>query len=211
MPEQPGAESRDAAEAAVTAEVVPLEEAAGPDATAGHNLLEAYPLPGSASPGLPAPQPLPAVPQSMRRAPVNYQPAEAGWWLATDGLWYPPETAAAAPVPAPTPAIWNPAAGSQTVVVHVTVPENPWGMAVIAGPPKSKATAALLCFFLGGLGIHRFYTGQTGLGLAILLQALILVPLTLGIWAIVVITWVIIDFILILTGSVTDKYGRPLT
>ena len=44
----------------------------------------------------------------------------------------------------------------------------------------------------------------------LLLQTLILVPLTLGIWALVVIVWVIIDFILILTGSVTDKYGRPL-
>ena len=60
------------------------------------------------------------------------------------------------------------------------------------------------------LGIHRFYTGQAGLGIALLLQTLILVPLTLGIWALVVIIWVIIDFILILTGSVTDKYGRPL-
>ena len=30
--------------------------------------------------------------------------------------------------------------------------------------PKSKTTAALLAFFLGGLGIHNFYRGQKGRG-----------------------------------------------
>ena len=30
---------------------------------------------------------------------------------------------------------------------------------------KSKTTAVLLCFFLGGLGIHRFYLGQIGYGI----------------------------------------------
>ncbi len=31
--------------------------------------------------------------------------------------------------------------------------------------PKSKVAAALLCFFLGGLGIHRFYLGYTTIGI----------------------------------------------
>lgn len=30
---------------------------------------------------------------------------------------------------------------------------------------KSKATAALLCFFLGTLGVHRFYMGKIGTGI----------------------------------------------
>ena len=32
------------------------------------------------------------------------------------------------------------------------------------GVPKSKTTAALLAFFLGGIGAHNFYRGQTGRG-----------------------------------------------
>jgi hypothetical protein len=35
----------------------------------------------------------------------NSQPPEPGWWLASDGKWYPPESApASAPVPAAAPA-----------------------------------------------------------------------------------------------------------
>lgn len=85
----------------------------------------------------------------------------------------------------------------------------PQPMAVMA-PPKTKTVAALLCFFLGGLGIHRFYTGQVGLGVALLLQSLILVPITLGLWGFVILVWIVIDFVLILSGGVRDQYGRPL-
>lgn len=64
--------------------------------------------------------------------------------------------------------------------------------------PKSRAAAAALCFFLGGLGIHRFYVGKVGTGI------LMIVTLGgLGIWA-------LIDFIVILVGSFRDKLGRRL-
>jgi len=58
--------------------------------------------------------------------------------------------------------------------------------------------AALLCFFLGGLGVHRFYVGKIGTG--------ILMIFTLGGLGI----WLIIDFIMILTGSFKDKEGKDL-
>ena len=64
--------------------------------------------------------------------------------------------------------------------------------------PKSRGAAAALCFFLGCLGIHRFYVGKTGTGI---LQILTLGGL--GIWA-------LIDLVIILTGSFKDKAGKTL-
>jgi hypothetical protein len=66
---------------------------------------------------------------------------------------------------------------------------------------KSQLTAVLLCFFLGGLGIHRFYLGYTWQGIVQLLTLG-----GLGIWA-------LIDFIRILTGSLQPKnseYAKTL-
>jgi TM2 domain-containing membrane protein YozV len=53
----------------------------------------------------------------------------------------------------------------------------------------------VLCFFLGGLGIHRFYLGYSGIG--------ILMLFTGGVFGIL---W-IIDFIRILTKSLKPKDG----
>jgi TM2 domain-containing membrane protein YozV len=41
---------------------------------------------------------------------------------------------------------------------------------------KSKIVAALLAFFLGGLGIHKFYLGQSGAGIIYLLFCWTLIP-----------------------------------
>ncbi|MBO9563333.1 MAG: TM2 domain-containing protein [Niastella sp.] len=58
---------------------------------------------------------------------------------------------------------------------------------------KSQLVALLLCFFLGGLGIHRFYLGYTWQGIVQLL--------TLGGCGI----WALIDFIRICTGDLQPK------
>lgn len=65
-------------------------------------------------------------------------------------------------------------------------------------PYKNKLAAALLCFFLGVLGVHRFYVGKIGTGLIWLCTGGLC-----GFGALV-------DFIMILVGSFTDKAGYPL-
>jgi TM2 domain-containing membrane protein YozV len=65
--------------------------------------------------------------------------------------------------------------------------------------PKSRLAAALLAFFFGSLGIHRFYVGKVGTG--------ILMIVTLGALGI----WTLIDFVMILLGSFKDKQDRVLS
>lgn len=66
------------------------------------------------------------------------------------------------------------------------------------GPQKDWLVTLLLCLFLGGLGVHRFYTGHIAIGLVQLFTAG-----GCGIWALV-------DLILIIVNNYTDSYGRPL-
>ncbi|MDO8732261.1 MAG: TM2 domain-containing protein [Actinomycetota bacterium] len=61
--------------------------------------------------------------------------------------------------------------------------------------PKSRTVASVLCFFLGVIGIHRFYVGKTGTGIAMIV--------TLGGLGV----WVLIDLIMLLIGSFRDKDG----
>ena len=69
--------------------------------------------------------------------------------------------------------------------------------------PKSRLITLLLCIFVGGLGIHRFYVGKIGTGVLWLLTAG-----CFGIGALV-------DLIMIACGTFTDSEenrsptGRP--
>ncbi len=60
---------------------------------------------------------------------------------------------------------------------------------------KSQIVAALLCFFVGAIGIHRFYLGYTWQGIVQIF--------TLGGLGV----WVLIDFIRILIGDLQPKDG----
>jgi TM2 domain-containing membrane protein YozV len=46
---------------------------------------------------------------------------------------------------------------------------------------KNKVTAALLAILLGGIGAHKFYLGQSGVGIAYLLFCWTGIPLIIGI------------------------------
>ncbi|KQN78486.1 TM2 domain-containing protein [Sphingomonas sp. Leaf62] len=53
-------------------------------------------------------------------------------------------------------------------------------------PRKDKIAAVLFAFFLGTLGIHRFYLGKTGSGIVMLLLTCTVVGLLVtGIWALI--------------------------
>ena len=82
---------------------------------------------------------------------------------------------------------------------------------VVMEPPKSKVAAALLALFVGTLGIHNFYLGRTGLGVAQLLLATVGGVLTCGLATVAVAVWAFVEFIVILCGGIRDRYGRPLT
>jgi TM2 domain-containing membrane protein YozV len=59
----------------------------------------------------------------------------------------------------------------------------------------SRTMLAIICFFLGSLGVHRFVVGKVGTGLLMLF--------TLGLFGV----WTLIDFIVILAGQFEDKKG----
>lgn len=65
-------------------------------------------------------------------------------------------------------------------------------------PAQSKTTMALICFFLGHFGIHRFMMGYKGIGILMILTCGCCFILTL------------VDFIRILMGSLKMADGRDL-
>lgn len=80
------------------------------------------------------------------------------------------------------------------------LPNNTGNFGDPAPNGKSRITAALLAIFLGGLGIHKFYLGQSGVGIIYLLFCWTLIPSLLA----------LIDFIVLITmsdSSFNQMYG----
>lgn len=89
---------------------------------------------------------------------------------------------------------------------------------------KSRLIAALLAFFFGDLGAHRFYVGKffTGfiqliLGLSFLISLILFlfnkfeIAVLMALVGIVWGFWTLIDFIMILCGSFKDGKGLEIT
>lgn len=120
--------------------------------------------------------------------PAN--PALESWWNGIAYTHSRPRTdtapADASAAPHPTPAY-----------LAVPAPARPRPAGV---SPKSRTVAAILGFFLGALGIHRFYLGNIGLGIALL----VIGPFTGLIWN-------LIDWIIVLAGAAHDGENLPVT
>lgn len=109
-----------------------------------------------------------------------------------------PELAAvfmAPPVMQTAPAIYLPAAS--------VVP--------MARSYRSKLVAGLLGIFLGGLGVHRFYLGYTGMGVFLLLMSTLFAVLTCGTTLGIAALWGFIEGIVCLAGGMPDAEGLPLS
>jgi hypothetical protein len=129
----------------------------------------------------------------MRLAVVSEDGSIAeGWYADPNGL--------------PSERFWD---GSQWTDQTRPLTTTTAGVAVAAVRPtmtptgqpisdKSRAAAAILCWFLGVFGVHRFYVGKVGTGIA-----MIFTLGGLGIWA-------LIDFIMILVGAFKDISGKVL-
>ena len=92
---------------------------------------------------------------------------------------------------------------------------------------KKKVVAALLCFFVGVLGVHRFYVGKvfTGILMIVFPAIFFLYVVSAGLsnyeitpdrwnqwkWLWGIWIWVIIDFVKIITESFGDKENRGLS
>lgn len=107
--------------------------------------------------------------------------------------------------PAGAPNFMTPSSAPQMVAcracgqpVHATAQACPHCGAPNTGSTKRILPAALLCFFFGLFGFHRFYVGKIWTGL---------LQLVTGGGFVV---WAVYDLVMILFGNFTDKQGNRI-
>ena len=73
---------------------------------------------------------------------------------------------------------------------------------MIASPGPSRVVAVLLAFFLGGLGIHKFYLGRVVQGVLYLVFCWTLIPSLISVFE-------GIYYLVLSEPAFQRKYGRP--
>jgi len=67
------------------------------------------------------------------------------------------------------------------IVNQQAAPQQPYMSGINPSwPVKSKVTAGILGIFLGGLGVHKFYMGKTGMGILYLCFCWTYIPVIIG-------------------------------
>lgn len=143
---------------------------------------------------------MPSVGQLLNRTPAQQfssVPPAPGAFAAT--ACPPPPHTAAGPAPDGLPTLICPGCRNTVSALARRCPYCGHPFRNMRASQHSRLVALLLCFFLGCLGVHRFYVGKFGTG--------ILQLLTLGGFFI----WSFIDFIFIACGIFRDAEGKPLT
>ncbi len=76
---------------------------------------------------------------------------------------------------------------------------------------KSRTAATLLAFFLGHLGIHRFYLGLNGTAIVMLVMGIIGWATSWLLFGLILLVpvyiWAFVDFIICVAGSMRDDKG----
>lgn len=139
---------------------------------------------------------------------LGYDPEARHWQIAgSDGQRYDlvPDDWKLATAPEAGQAIdFQPVDGRATSVFAVaTTGAGAGGGGVTTPGEKNRVTAALFAFFLGGLGIHKFYLGKSTAGIIMLLCSLFGIIL-LFLPTIVIGVIAFVEFIIYLTMSDAD-------
>jgi TM2 domain-containing membrane protein YozV len=132
-----------------------------------------------------------------------------------------PASDQSAPAPSVAPAGEAPAGAAQGYAAPVAAPYGqvavplqgqlaPQHVTVVVQNPKSTAVAYLLWFFLGSLGIHKFYVNKTGMGITYLALSIIgwaTTMIFIG-WALLAVVWIMLLVDLFtLAGQVRNANG----
>lgn len=94
-----------------------------------------------------------------------------------------------------------PHCGVRLLLPPQAVPNNTGLLGQNTQNGKNKVVAALLAFFLGGFGVHKFYLGQIGFGILYLVFCWTLIPSLIA----------FVEFIILLAMDdhvFEEKYGR---